>query len=110
MTRWWSLILITVFNLTDLCGRLMPSIPALQIRSESTCLSLAASRIMFLPLFVLCVKPRWIRLDALQCGVVALFGVSNGYLGSMTMMLVCCSLGVGIGRAVLVVAGARCSR
>lgn len=82
---WWSLILFTVFNVTDTIGKFLPSVR--QYLNLDSLLLGSVIRVSFIPLFVICVSPDIISWDWLQAIIVAIFGVSNGYLGTVAMML-----------------------
>ncbi|KAF2144290.1 uncharacterized protein K452DRAFT_325483 [Aplosporella prunicola CBS 121167] len=79
------------WNAGDLLGRILPAVPALSLTSHPRAVfALAAARIVFLPLYLLCnVKGRGAVLasDAVYLVLVQLlFGLSNGFVGSTCMM------------------------
>lgn len=82
------MILITIFNATDFTGRLATSAEVLRFKSVNTTLVWAVARLIFIPVFIVCVKPCWISWEWVQCLVMAVFGLSNGYLGSMALIQV----------------------
>ena len=82
----FSVWLTLVFMVGDFVGRSLPgwmqashSIPD---RYLGPCI---ASRLIFVPLFLLMYSPRLIASDALAITTMALFSVSSGYLGSLCM-------------------------
>ncbi|GAB7349763.1 hypothetical protein MBLNU459_g0490t1 [Dothideomycetes sp. NU459] len=79
------------WNSGDLIGRLIPAVPRLSLTSRpKIVLCLAVARFVFIPLYQLCnVRGQGavISSDAFYLVVVQLlFGLSNGYLGSICMM------------------------
>ena len=79
---WYPLLLITVFNSTDLVGKL------LQSRSpKGVILTCVYARILFYPLFALAVfGPPILRTEAPVVGLTSLLGLSNGWLTTQLMM------------------------
>lgn len=86
-----------VFNIGDFIGRYLPSIRRLQIWSSRRHLYMALSRTLFVPLFLLCnverpslttpvTKIPVINSDILFFLILFIFGLSNGYTGSLVMM------------------------
>jgi len=82
---WWSLILFTIFNFTDTVGKFVPSVS--QPLGLNGLLIGAVMRVAFLPLLIICVSPSVISWDWVQALLVAAFGISNGFLGTVAMML-----------------------
>jgi len=82
---WWSLILFTAFNFTDTVGKF--SAGQFQVLHLNGLLSWSVLRLVFVPVFILCVNPDYIKWEWLQSVLVILFGLSNGYLGTLAMML-----------------------
>ncbi|KAF2015520.1 nucleoside transporter family [Aaosphaeria arxii CBS 175.79] len=79
------------WNLGDLTGRMLPAIPKLSLTAyPRTLFILSASRIAFIPLYLLCNlqgKGAKVNSDFFYLFIVqALFGVTNGYIGSNCMM------------------------
>jgi equilibrative nucleoside transporter 1/2/3 len=79
------------WNIGDLIGRVIPAVPSLSLTSRPrTLLVLSISRILFIPLYLLCNlqgNGAKISSDVFYLFVVQLlFGVSNGYIGSNCMM------------------------
>ncbi|KIZ05098.1 nucleoside transporter, putative [Monoraphidium neglectum] len=79
---WYPLILMTLFNFSDLAGKNAP-LPKLTQRGHRTLLGWSTARALFLPLFLLAM-----RLGAPAAVIGALtvtLGVSNGYLTALVM-------------------------
>lgn len=79
------------WNTGDLVGRLIPAVPRLSLTSRPKIVFLLAlSRVIFIPLYHLCNlrgQGAVINSDVFYLFVVQLlFGVSNGYIGSICMM------------------------
>jgi equilibrative nucleoside transporter 1/2/3 len=79
------------WNLGDLVGRTGPALPALRITHRPRLvLCLALARVAFIPMYYLCNvggKGAVVSSDVFYLFVVqALFGLSNGYVGSSCMM------------------------
>ena len=82
---------VLVWNVGDLLGRMLPLIPGFNLVNAPRTVFLASiARVGFIPLYLLCnIQDRGavINSDAFYLVVVQLlFGVSNGYLGSICMM------------------------
>ena len=78
---WWSLILFTAFNFTDTVGKFSAG-KFSNIIHLNGLLTWSTVRLIFVPVFILCVSPDYIKGDWLQVVLVVLFGLSNGYLGT----------------------------
>ncbi|WVQ78261.1 hypothetical protein IAT38_000345 [Cryptococcus sp. DSM 104549] len=84
-----------LFNIGDYVGRTyLPAIPSLLFTSPKRILTLSISRALFIPLFFACnVTPRavgnlpLINSDVLYFIVMLLFGTTNGYIGSLCMIV-----------------------
>jgi equilibrative nucleoside transporter 1/2/3 len=79
------------WNTGDLLGRLLPAVPRLSlIHRPKLIFVLAIARVGFIPLYHLCNirgQGAVVNSDLFYLVVVQLlFGISNGYLGSMCMM------------------------
>ncbi|CAG8780203.1 17668_t:CDS:2, partial [Gigaspora rosea] len=85
-----------IFNFGDLLGRYLPSQEALVITDQNQIAFMSICRIIFLPLILLCNVdsgshgersiPLLINSDLLYFLILFLFSVSNGYVGSISMM------------------------
>ncbi|EIW70227.1 hypothetical protein TREMEDRAFT_43819 [Tremella mesenterica DSM 1558] len=80
-----------IFNLGDYIGRTyLPLIPSILITSHPRILILALSRTLFIPLFLACNTSTTIPLinsDILYFLIALTCGLSNGYIGSMCMIV-----------------------
>lgn len=77
--------LVFVFSLFDLVGRFVPRSARLQM-SRVGLAWFTASRLVFLVLFMVQIRPRVIRSDGFAILVEALFALSNGYVGTLVMI------------------------
>ena len=86
----FSSIHFLLFNLGDFAGRSLCSYPALLTWDDKRLLAFSLLRTLFIPLFLLCnINPGttpFINSDFLFFLILLLFGLSNGYVGSMCMM------------------------
>jgi equilibrative nucleoside transporter 1/2/3 len=87
---WWSLILLTVFSFADCAGRLLVRF-RLRIDKDNIWIPVLARFALF-PLIVCCVKGLWLRNDFISALLVGLLGLTNGYVGTLAIVLVndCC--------------------
>ncbi|KZT12879.1 uncharacterized protein LAESUDRAFT_640138 [Laetiporus sulphureus 93-53] len=90
----FSAIHFLVYNVGDLLGRFLCSLPRLLVWSARRLLTFALARTLFIPLFLIC-NIQWsspaairpiITSDVLFMLILLLFGLSNGYVSSMCMM------------------------
>jgi len=85
------------FNCGDYLGRILASViqlPGQEKYGQNITLVLSAARLVFIPLFMLCNAAPDIRnlpvlfsYDADYYALMAMFSISNGYLGNLCMML-----------------------
>lgn len=86
-----------IFNIGDLIGRYLPLFRQLQVWSSRTLLIMSLARTLFIPIFLACnvaipgspassPKDVIINSDILFLAILLLFGVTNGYIGSLVMM------------------------
>ncbi|KAJ1951067.1 hypothetical protein IWQ62_006469 [Dispira parvispora] len=85
-----------LFNVGDWTGRWISMVPWLRFSNDRIIFSGTLSHVIFIPLFLLCntsysvsippLIPTVIGSDAAFFVIVTLFGISNGYWGSITMM------------------------
>eukprot|EP00755_Sulcionema_specki_P021052 Sspe_Gene.12935::Locus_4432_Transcript_1_1_Confidence_1.000_Length_1681::g.12935::m.12935 len=80
---WFTVWLILVFNLGDVIGRSLPR--AYQMPRRSLVV-FGICRLVFVPLFIFCVDPRFLKSPAFPIVLVALVAMTNGYTASMSMM------------------------
>ena len=86
---WWSLLLLFIFSLFDCVGRYM--VPyRMGLNKDNIWIPIFA-RFLLIPLLV-CVVNNVIRSDLLAILIIILMGYTNGYLGTLTILLVndCC--------------------
>ncbi|KAI3833931.1 hypothetical protein MKW92_007901 [Papaver armeniacum] len=84
---WYPVVLITVYNVSDLFGKSLPSIfiPKSIGKVSWACLF---GRVIFYPLFTACLHgPRWLRSEVPVMILISLFGLSNGFITSVLMIL-----------------------
>ncbi|CAG8432717.1 5699_t:CDS:2 [Diversispora eburnea] len=85
-----------IYNLGDWFGRSLPTFESYVITDPKKLASMSISRIIFIPLFLLCnvdvgvtgkrILPLLINNDLLYLFILSLFATSNGYLTSLLMM------------------------
>lgn len=84
-TGWFVVILVALFNLGDLIGRSLPNFEfftsRLMMRAQ---VILAVSRLIFVPLFVLCIRPRVLG-DVPAYIIMLVFAVGNGLLTTISI-------------------------
>ncbi|KAK3751849.1 hypothetical protein QZH41_009669 [Actinostola sp. cb2023] len=95
-SKWTTIYFVPVtcfllFNVGDFVGRLAASLVQFPRSGSKLLPILCFLRVVFLPLFFFCnAQPRTVPVffdnDAYYITFMALFGVSNGYLGSLCMM------------------------
>lgn len=82
-SQWWPLILLNVFAVTDVVGRLMVRLPF--GCSPTVMLYLSVLRCILVPIIVLTAKLMLLKHDALSILLVVILGWSNGYMGSLSV-------------------------
>ncbi|ESW27010.1 hypothetical protein PHAVU_003G166000 [Phaseolus vulgaris] len=83
---WYPILLITVYNLADLMGKSLTAFYVIQ--SMKRAIWAATSRLLFYPLFVICLHgPKWLKTEVPMVVLTFLLGFSNGYLTSVLMIL-----------------------
>jgi equilibrative nucleoside transporter 1/2/3 len=85
-SAWFVITLFLVFNVGDLIGKFLPKWKYFQTVSSKKIYIMNAVRVIFFPLFILCVKPKVFDFDLFPFLFMALFALSNGYSGSYLMM------------------------
>ncbi|XP_043097895.1 equilibrative nucleoside transporter 4 isoform X2 [Puntigrus tetrazona] len=85
--EWLPILTMALFNMADFVGKILAACPyewgGVQL------LVCSCLRVLFLPLFVMCVSPVQRPLlahPAWPCGLSLMLGISNGYLGSVPMI------------------------
>ena len=82
---WFPIIMLACFMVGDLTGRSLPAYSILRIPSRFV-FPLVISRVIFYPLLLFCVKPKYFVSDSIPIIVMLCMALSNGYLGSLSMM------------------------
>jgi equilibrative nucleoside transporter 1/2/3 len=85
MGDWYPIILITTFNVFDTIGRSTAN--RFRLFSHRTLPIAVIARLVFIPLFVLCLKPHVFTHDSIPIIIMVVFSLSNGYMGSLAMMM-----------------------
>uniref|UniRef100_A0A2K6ENV3 Equilibrative nucleoside transporter 4 n=1 Tax=Propithecus coquereli TaxID=379532 RepID=A0A2K6ENV3_PROCO len=86
--EWLPILIMAVFNLSDFVGKILAALPVAWRGTHL--LACSCLRVVFIPLFILCVYPSGtpaLRHPAWPCVFSLLMGVSNGYFGSVPMIL-----------------------
>ncbi|KAM5229148.1 equilibrative nucleoside transporter 4 [Ctenodactylus gundi] len=86
--EWLPILVMAVFNLSDFVGKILAALPVAWRGPHL--LACSCLRVLFIPLFILCVYPSGapaLRHPAWPCVFSLLMGVSNGYFGSVPMIL-----------------------
>ncbi|XP_059753181.1 equilibrative nucleoside transporter 4 isoform X2 [Balaenoptera ricei] len=86
--EWLPILIMAVFNLSDFVGKILAALPV-EWRGTHL-LACSCLRVVFIPLFILCVYPSStpaLRHPAWPCILSLLMGISNGYFGSVPMIL-----------------------
>ncbi|KAI5257832.1 equilibrative nucleoside transporter 4 isoform X1 [Manis pentadactyla] len=86
--EWLPILLMAVFNLSDFVGKILAALPV--DWQGIPLLACSCLRVVFIPLFILCVYPSGtpvLRHPAWSCIFSLLMGISNGYFGSVPMIL-----------------------
>uniref|UniRef100_A0A8C4Q0U2 Asolute carrier family 29 member 4b n=1 Tax=Eptatretus burgeri TaxID=7764 RepID=A0A8C4Q0U2_EPTBU len=84
---WLPIALMAIFNLSDLIGKIAAAGP--RPNSPACLLTSSAARLILIPLFILCVLPRYeptLSHPAWPCTFSSLLGLTNGYLSSVPMI------------------------
>eukprot|EP01114_Cavostelium_apophysatum_P016901 TRINITY_DN4901_c0_g1_i1.p1 TRINITY_DN4901_c0_g1~~TRINITY_DN4901_c0_g1_i1.p1 ORF type:complete len:440 (-),score=57.54 TRINITY_DN4901_c0_g1_i1:54-1373(-) len=84
---WLPVITVTVFNFCDFVGKSAVRIIPDRFVSEKALYVLGGFRIIFFPLFLLCVKPRIFNHDAIPIALVVVFSLTNAYIATRAMMI-----------------------
>ncbi|RVX11130.1 hypothetical protein VitviT2T_016680 [Vitis vinifera] len=83
---WYPILLITVYNISDLVGKSLTAIYVLKSIGKATFACVA--RLLFYPLFAACLHgPKWLKTEAPVVVLTFMLGVTNGYLTSVIMIL-----------------------
>ncbi|CAH2306883.1 equilibrative nucleoside transporter 4 [Pelobates cultripes] len=86
--EWLPILIMAIFNLSDFVGKILAALP---VDWSGTNLFICSSiRVVFIPLFIMCVYPSGrptFSHPAWPCIFSLLMGISNGYFGSVPMIL-----------------------
>ncbi|PIA57001.1 hypothetical protein AQUCO_00600014v1 [Aquilegia coerulea] len=83
---WYPIILITIYNITDLVGKCFTSVYLLNSTGKVSWACIA--RVLFYPLFTACLHgPRWLKTEVPVVFLTSVLGLTNGYLTSTLMIL-----------------------
>ena len=86
-TEWWPLIMLFDFALMDVVGRFSVPIRA-GLNKDNIYQPIFARILIFVPAVIFCAKGWfWFTSDSLSVTIVSLLGFTNGYLGSMSIVL-----------------------
>ncbi|XP_044160424.1 equilibrative nucleoside transporter 4 [Bufo gargarizans] len=88
MGEWLPILIMAIFNLSDFVGKILAAVPY-EWRGVNL-LICSSMRVVFIPLFIMCVypsgKPTFSH-PAWPCIFSLLMGITNGYFGSVPMIL-----------------------
>ncbi|MEE6497769.1 hypothetical protein FKM82_002840 [Ascaphus truei] len=86
--EWLPILIMAIFNLSDFVGKILAALP--YDWRGSHLLICSSVRVIFIPLFIMCVYPNekpTFSHPAWPCIFSLLMGISNGYFGSVPMIL-----------------------
>ncbi|KAI1896136.1 hypothetical protein AGOR_G00091700 [Albula goreensis] len=85
---WLPILIMAIFNMSDFVGKILAALP--YDWKGSRLLLFSCVRVVFIPLFVMCVYPvgsPTLTHPAWPCVFSLLMGITNGYFGSVPMIL-----------------------
>ncbi|XP_034567052.1 equilibrative nucleoside transporter 4 isoform X2 [Notolabrus celidotus] len=85
--EWFPILIMATFNMSDFVGKILAALP--YDWSGGRLLFFSCLRVVFIPLFVMCVYPAsspTLSHPAWPCLFSLLMGVTNGYFGSVPMI------------------------
>lgn len=82
---WFGVIIIFLFNFGDTIGRFCSNFPKIWLPRKYVPFA-SMARIIFIPLFFFCITPRWIPGMPFPLILMFVTGVSNGFIGSMSLV------------------------
>ncbi|XP_018595060.1 equilibrative nucleoside transporter 4 isoform X2 [Scleropages formosus] len=85
--EWLPILIMAIFNMSDFVGKILAALP--YDWNGRRLLLLSCIRIIFIPLFIMCVYPvgaPTFSHPAWPCVFSLLMGISNGYFGSVPMI------------------------
>ncbi|XP_043945418.1 equilibrative nucleoside transporter 4 isoform X2 [Protopterus annectens] len=86
--EWLPILIMAIFNLSDFVGKILAALP--YDWNGPRLLMCSCLRVIFIPLFIMCVYPNGkpsFSHPAWPCIFSLLMGISNGYFGSVPMIL-----------------------
>ncbi|XP_048848288.1 LOW QUALITY PROTEIN: equilibrative nucleoside transporter 4-like [Brienomyrus brachyistius] len=86
--EWLPILIMAVFNMSDFVGKILAAVP--YDWKGARLLLFSSFRVVFIPLFIMCVYPAerpTLSHPAWPCLFSLLMGISNGYFGSVPMIL-----------------------
>lgn len=84
-TGWYVVAMVTVFDVGDLIGRLMPDKEVfMNLIGDRALYVGTALRLLFVPAFILVIKGH-VPNDAAQYAIMLAFAITNGYFSTLTM-------------------------
>eukprot|EP01121_Diplochlamys_sp_Union-15-3_P003061 TRINITY_DN1289_c0_g1_i5.p1 TRINITY_DN1289_c0_g1~~TRINITY_DN1289_c0_g1_i5.p1 ORF type:complete len:454 (+),score=49.23 TRINITY_DN1289_c0_g1_i5:47-1363(+) len=81
---WFTVILFSIFNISDVIGKFLPF---WKILPDTLIYIITYSRVIYYPLYVLCIKPRVFQHYSIPVVITFFFGLSNGYAGCVLLSL-----------------------
>ncbi len=86
-TKWWPLLLLFIFSASDVTGRFL--VPYRGFLTKDNIWTVVLARVVLLfPPVVCCARGVVFTNDALSVFFVSLLGLTNGYVGSLTVLFV----------------------
>jgi len=86
--NWYPVLLITIFNGTDMLGRIVASyLYCAEPPSKQALVRFTCARLIMVPFFIVSVHPRWLTSATVGFILLAAFGVSNGFVATQAMVL-----------------------
>ncbi|XP_029106367.1 equilibrative nucleoside transporter 4-like isoform X1 [Scleropages formosus] len=85
---WLPILIMAIFNMSDFVGKILAAVP--YDWKGGRLLLFSCVRVVFIPLFIMCVYPvqkPTLSHPAWPCLFSLLMGISNGYFGSVPMIL-----------------------
>ncbi|XP_006010241.1 equilibrative nucleoside transporter 4 [Latimeria chalumnae] len=86
--EWLPILIMAIFNLSDFVGKILAALP--YSWNGTRLLICSCLRVIFIPLFIMCVYPSGqpaFSHPAWPCIFSLLMGITNGYFGSVPMIL-----------------------
>eukprot|EP01121_Diplochlamys_sp_Union-15-3_P003062 TRINITY_DN1289_c0_g1_i6.p1 TRINITY_DN1289_c0_g1~~TRINITY_DN1289_c0_g1_i6.p1 ORF type:complete len:116 (+),score=12.24 TRINITY_DN1289_c0_g1_i6:205-552(+) len=74
----------SIFNISDVIGKFLPF---WKILPDTLIYIITYSRVIYYPLYVLCIKPRVFQHYSIPVVITFFFGLSNGYAGCVLLSL-----------------------